>query len=199
MKPTTNFSRIAVIGYSLYFLIETVIYPLITKVPPLLSTILNAIYIASFIGVAAWIISHDSTLKKPATFIIIATLFGLVNRILTFYMYRHPEMDAVKFSLIIGAFYFSHLIFSCMGFFKLAKGLPKGLARYMAQLVPWTALASLIISNVFTILMTFMTIPHAVLRSPNIITFLAEILAMMLLCYSLPKAIEIKRTINTEH
>lgn len=200
MKQTNKFASIAAIGYLLYFLIETVIYPLITKVPPLLSTILNAIYIASFIAVAAWIISQDKTLMKPATFIIIATVFGLVNRIFTIYMHGRPDMDAAKFSLITGALYLPHLIFSCMGFFKLAKGLPKGsLARYMAQLVPWTALASLIISNVFTILMTFMTIPHAVLRSPNIITFLAEIIAMMLLCYSLPKAIEEKRTIVTEH
>lgn len=177
-----------------------VIYPLITKVPLLLSTTFNMLYIASFIAVAAWIISQDKTLKKPATFIIIATVFGLVNRIFTIYMHGRPDMDAAKFSLITGALYLPHLIFSCMGFFKLAKGLPEGtLARYMAKLVPWTALASLIISSIFAILMVYMTIPHAVLRSPNTIAFLAEILAMMQLCYSLPKAIEIKRTIVTEN
>ena len=200
MKQTNKFASIAAIGYLLYLLIQIVINPLITKVPPLLPSILNVIYIVSFIVVAAWIISLDKTLKKPATFIIIATTFGLVNRCYSIYMYGRPDMDAAKFSLITGALYLPHLIFSCMGFFKLAKGLPEGtLARYMAKLVPWTALASLIISSIFAILMVYMTIPHAVLRSPNTIAFLAEILAMMLLCYSLPKAIEIKRTIVTEN
>lgn len=200
MKQTNKFANIAAIGYLLYFLIEMIVYPLITKVPPLLPAILNVIYIVSFIAVAMWIISQDKTLKKPAIFIIIATAFGLVNRIFSIYMHGHPDIGTAKYSLITTAFYLPHLIFSCMGFFKLAKGLPKGtLARYMAKLFPWAALASLIISFVFTILMQFMTIPHAVLRSPDIITFLAEILAMMLLCHSLPKAIDIKRTIVTEN
>ncbi len=201
MKQTNKFASIAAIGYLLYLLIQIVINPLITKVPPLLSTILNMIYVASFIAVAVWIISQDKTLKKPAIFIIIATVFGLVNRCYSIYMHEHPDMGTAKYSLITTAFYLPHLIFSCMGFFKLAKGLPKGtLARYMAKLVPWTGLAALIIPFVLRILILFVTIPYAVaLRCTNIITFLAEILAMMLLCYSLPKAIEIKRTINTEH
>ncbi len=200
MKPTNKISRIAVIGYSLYFLIETIIYPLITKVPPLLSTSLNLIYIASFIAVAALIISLDSTLKKPATFIIIATVFGIVNRILSLYMIGNPPMNAAKYSLITGALYLPQLIFTCVGFFKLAKVLPKGnLARYMAKLIPWAGLAPLVIQLIFTIIMEFTTIPYAVLRCPNTISFLTEIIAMMLLCYSLPKAIEIKRTTVTEH
>lgn len=193
MKQLTNFSRIAVIGYSLYFFIEMIVYPLIAKVPPLLSTILNVIYIASFIAVAAWVISHDNTLKKPAIFIIIATVFGLVNRLITFYMQGHPEMDSVKFSLLSTAFYLPHLIFTCIGFFKLAKGLPKSnLARYMAKLVPWAGLLPLISSFVIEIVAVFTAVPNTILIWTCKIIFLTEIIAMALLCYSLPKAIEAK-------
>lgn len=202
MKPTSKFSHVAIMGYSLYFLIEAIIYPLITKVPPLLSAILNVLYIASFIAVAAWIISLDNTLKKPAIFIIIATVFAIVNRVITFtfYMQGHSEMNMVKYSLLSTTFYLPHLIFTCIGFFKLAKGLPKGyLARYMAKLIPWAGLAPLVIHLIFTIIMEFTTIPNAVLRCPSTISFLTEIIAIMLLCYSLPKAIEIKRTLVTEN
>ena len=193
MNPTNNFSRIAVIGYSLYFLVKMIIYPLITKVPPLLSTILNVIYIASFIAVAAWIISHDKSLKKPATFIIIAATLYIISRIVTFYIYEHKQMIGVMPSLITTSIYIPALTFRCIGFFKLAKRLPQGnIARYMANFIPWTELTPLIFSCVFAFIMPFMTIPNIVLRMPNIIMSLAEILAMAIFCYYLPKAIEHK-------
>ena len=193
MKPTNKFSRIAVIGYSFYLLVEMVIYPLITKVPPLLSTILNVIYITSFIAVAAWIISHDKNLKKPATFIIIAAALYTINRILTFYFQMHHQMAGAKSSLITTTIYIPALIFKCKGFFKLAKGLPQGnMARYMAKVIPWTELVPLITSLAFTIIMSFTTIPSIVLRMPSTIMFLTEILAMAIFCHYLPKAIEHK-------
>ena len=200
MKQLTNFSRIAIIGYSLYFIFSIVLYHFITQIPRLLTASLSIAYAASFIAVATWIISHDNTLKKPATFIIIASALSIANQLVSiYYQGKLTEANVTEYSLITGGIYTLHLIFTCIGFFKLAKGLPKGtLARHMAKLVPWTALAALIISSVFAIVMVYMTIPSAVLRSPNRITFLAEILAMTLLCYSLPKAIEIRRTIIAE-
>ena len=193
MKPTNKFSRIAVIGYSFYLLVEMVIYPLITKVPPLLSTILNVIYIASFIAVAAWIMSHDNSLKKPATFIIIAAALSIINRVVTYYFHGYHQESSVTSSLIITSIYIPTLIFKCMGFFKLAKKLPQGnIARYMATMIPWTELLPLIISPILAIIMSFTTIPGMVLRLPNTIMFLAEILAMAIFCYYRPKAIEHK-------
>ena len=193
MNPMNKFSRIAVIGYSLYLVVEMIIYPLITKVPPLLSTILNVIYITSFIVVAAWIISHDKNLKKPATFIIIAAALYTINRILTFYFQMHHQMVGAKSALITTAFYIPALIFKCKGFFKLAKGLPQGnIARYMAKVIPWTELTPLITTIIFSILMTFTTIPSIVLRMPSIIMSFTEILAMAIFCHFLPKAIEHK-------
>ena len=80
-----------------------------------------------------------------------------------------------------------------MGFFKLAKKLPQGnIARYMATMIPWTELLPLIISPILAIIMSFTTIPGMVLRLPNTIMFLAEILAMAIFCHYLPKAIEHK-------
>ena len=197
MNPMNKFSRIAVISYSLYLVVEMIIYPLITKVPPLLSTILNVIYITSFIVVAAWIISHDKNLKKPATFIIIAAALYTINRILTFYFQMHHQMVGAKSALITTAIYIPALIFKCKGFFKLAKGLPQGnMARYMAKFIPWTELVPLIISLAFTIIMSFTTIPSMVLRMPSKIMFLTEILAMAILCYYLPKAIEHKEELQ---
>ena len=197
MKPTNIFSRIAVIGYSLYLVVEMIIYPLITKVPPLLSTILNIIYITSFIAVAAWIISHDKSLKKPATFIIIAAALCAINRILTYYFQMHHQMADVKSSLITTSIYIPALIFKCKGFFKLAKGLPQGnIARYMAKVIPWTELPPLITTIIFSIIMSFTTIPSIVLRMPSTIMFLTEILAMAILCYYLPKAIEHKEELQ---
>ena len=197
MNPMNKFSRIALIGYSFYLLVEMAIYPLITKVPPLLSTILNVIYIASFIAVAAWIMSHDKNLKKPATFIIIAAALCAINRILTYYFQMHHQMAGAKSSLITTAIYIPALIFKCKGFFKLAKGLPQGnMARYMAKVIPWTELVPLITSLAFTIIMSFTTIPSIVLRMPSTIMFLTEILAMAILCYYLPKAIEHKEELQ---
>lgn len=194
MKPTNKFSRIAVIGYSFYLLVEMAIYPLITKVPPLLSTILNVIYIASFIAVAAWIMSHDKNLKKPATFIIIAAVLSIINKVVIYYHFHVNHIESsIIYSLVTSSFYIPALIFKCMGFFKLSKKLPQGnTARYMAKIIPWTELLPLIISSVFTIAMLFTTIPNMVLRLPNTIMFLAEILAMAIFCYYLPKAIEHK-------
>lgn len=195
MKQLTNFSRIAIIGYSLYFIFSIVLYHFITQVPRLLTAGLSIAYAASFIAVAAWIISHAGTLKKPATFIIIASALSIANQLVSIcFQGKLTEANATKYSLIIGGIYTLHLIFTCIGFFKLAKGLPKGyLARYMAKLVPWTALAALIISFILGILMMFMTFPNTILIWTQRTMFLTEIIAMMLLCYSLPKAIEIKK------
>ena len=193
MNPTNNFSRIAVIGYSLYLVTEVILYPFITKVPPLLSIVLNIAYMLSFIAVAAWIMSHDKNLKKPATFIIIAAALCAINRILTYYFQMHHLMADAKSSLITTAIYIPALIFKCKGFFKLAKGLPQGnIARYMAKVIPWTELTPLITTIIFSILMTFTTIPSIVLRMPSTIMFLTEILAMAIFCHYLPKAIEHK-------
>ena len=192
MKQLTNFSRIAIIGYSLYFIFQIAVCFFITQIPPLFTASLSIAYAASFIAVAAWIISHDNTLKKPAIFIIIAAALSIANLLVSIYFQgKLTETNATTFSLITGAIYLPHLIFTCIGFFKLAKRLPKStLARYMAKLIPWTELFPLILSFVIGLVAAFTAAPNTSLIWTYKIMSLTEVIAMALLCYSLPKAIE---------
>lgn len=193
MKRITTFSRIATIFCLIYIIFDVIC--LFTFVPYIFGTIFRICYYSLF-GVFATLMLAKKIFKRPSIYIIIAASLGVVNACVSLYGSYLPYDSRTKTTLITGITYLPMLIFICMGFFKLAKTLPKGTwVKRMAAAIPSIELFSLVLPAVW-----MLVFPGG---NPGFrwfieTLFVIQIIIVSLFYYALPQVLKYDNDINTQ-
>ncbi len=193
MKRITTFSRIATVFCMIYIIFDIIC--LFTIVPYIFGTIFRICYCSLFI-VLATLIQSNKIFKRPSIYIIIAALLGVVNACIGLYGNCLPHDSRMKLSLITGAIYIPELIFICMGFFKLAKRLPKGTwLKRMAAAIPSIELSRLVLPIVW---MLVFPDGNPAFRWFIETLFVVQTIIVALFYYALPQILKYENDINTQ-
>ena len=191
MKQMPKLLLVLSIFFLAYFVGEVICVIVSFKVPPVPTNIIHIAYSLAYLSLAVWMMSHYGNLKRPSIYIIIATLLGITNKLFTFWAQGNAQMESVSFALASTAIYLPFLIFKCMGFFKLAKQLPRhSMSRGMAVVIPWAELSLIILPSVAAILNEegVIACSHNVYSGIAEVLYLIELLAIGLFCLCFPQA-----------
>ena len=189
MKQMPKLLLVLSIFFLAYFVGEVICIIVSFKVPPVPTNIIHIAYSLAYLSLAVWMMLHYGDLKRPSIYIIIAALLGIANKLFTLWAQGNAQMGSLSFALASTAIYLPFLIFKCMGFFKLAKQLPRhSMSRGMAVVVPWAEILTIVLPPTFVILGEegVIAYSHNVYSGIVEVLYLIELLAIGLFCLCFP-------------
>lgn len=186
MKQYLKLSRIAALCYLLYFIGEFICMIFSLHVERVTVFCIHFVYALSFIAMSGLIVSFDNSLKRPATYIALAAMVGIINKVIIFSCLR--QVSPTTYSLVLGSVYLFYLTLFCIGFIQLAKRLPRhSMAYSMARVVVWVNLLPFLEPFAYMLFVEHgMLLPKLLVWGREVLS-LAEVLAIALFCLSLPK------------
>ena len=123
MKNTTKFAILSVAVSVLYLVFWMACF--FAKLPSIYDCISDMLYGALLVAFPLVLMSVAKSLKRPAVYILIASLLQLVSTGLGVYMTTVLREKLMVVISAMGIVYLFYLVFVCLGFFKLSKLLPK--------------------------------------------------------------------------
>lgn len=184
MKRLSLLSRITCGLCLLYIAFD--ILCLVTFVPYIFGAIFRICLNVSYIVFLTLLQSKARVFRRPAIYIVVASSLAIINACINLYSSGLLADSQLPYVTTTGFIYLPLLIFFCMGFFKMAKLLPrKTWARRMAVAIPSVELLQLVLPIVW-----MLVLPNTVSRYFIDTIYLIQMVAIALFYYTIPKAVE---------